>query len=325
MAKINITKPTGSEALTLLSAFQADNQVYVIFDSERIGSMGLPIIYISKYTDHLEKINDDNEWQSVKNYLKGIISGTNFQYVRFDNAVNADEVFYTPLTLPQASFDMIRSRYVVVDDSTTSSAAPALEPVPTLNNVPNPSVSEPVPGPAPAVNPVPVMPEEMPKPVQPEVSVAPIMPNVEAVSNETISNHAIQPDSKPDVVMPVKEEPTLTTPVMEPTSNKPIASMNLDTSSFMQDKETFLKACENMFDALVSKYQKQLTDLEVREQELAKKEQEINVKLKNASEHLANAEAREQVANIAHDNAQKIMDISNLMPNNPNSNPTGVI
>ncbi len=46
MAKINIIKPTGSEAFNLISAFKEDGNTYVVFDSERMGSMGLPIIYI---------------------------------------------------------------------------------------------------------------------------------------------------------------------------------------------------------------------------------------------------------------------------------------
>ena len=43
--------------------------------------------------------------------------------------------------------------------------------------------------------------------------------------------------------------------------------------------------------------------------------------MNHANEHLANAEAKEQIANIAHDNAQKVMDLNNFMPVNPNSNP----
>ena len=60
--------------------------------------------------------------------------------------------------------------------------------------------------------------------------------------------------------------------------------------------------------------------MNIREQSLKNKEQEVQAKLNNASEHLANAQAREQVANIAHDNAMKVMDLNNLMPSNPNVN-----
>ena len=346
MAKINVIKPTGSEMLSLLSAFKTENLTYVIFDSEKVGSMGLPIIYISKLTDKLEKVMDDNEWQSVKNSLKGIINGTNFEYVKVNDTINADEAFYTPLTLPQASFDLIKSRYVVVG-SDEGEAKVLEQPV---NDVQQPNIVE---QPKTEENVIPsVMPME-PTPVTPmpvennpvvanepvtqvtEVpSITPVMPSVNAESNATYSAIPVaEPVAMPEAA---NTEPTLVTSpsVVEPTpvvstppviNNTPadvaqdIPTVNLDANIFMQDKETFLKACENMFDALVSKYQKQLEDLERREQTLKSKELEVETKLNSANEHLANAEAREQVANIAHDNAQKVMDLNNLMPSNPNA------
>lgn len=361
MAKVNITKPVGGvESLPLVSAFKVEDNVYTVFDSEKNGSMGLPIIYVSKLSNNkLEKINDTNEWQSVKNYLKGIISGTNFQYVNIGNDLNADEAYYMPLTLPQASFDMIKSRYVVNDDKGTTAeevlmpdnngveeakpevfnetvmpAAPevvstpetVLQPEVAVNsNVVNPmpvennhipaeapkEVSTPnaVESPAPAVNMMP--PEPVAESVMPTAPVAPVMPNNNVTSNVSMS-------SAPMEVAPI------------PTNNVATASVtteveNNDNSEFDSDRETFLKACENMFDAVISKYQKQLLEYKKREEELKRKEAEIEQKLKNASEHLANAEAREQVANIAHDNAQRVMDLNNFMPQAPDNNQTGVI
>lgn len=345
MAKINVIKPTGSEMLSLLSAFKTENLTYVIFDSEKVGSMGLPIIYISKLTDKLEKVMDDNEWQSVKNSLKGIINGTNFEYVKVNDTINADEAFYTPLTLPQASFDLIKSRYVVVGDEGEAKVLeqPASD-VQQPNIVEQPKIEENVMSSAMPAEPTPVtpMPIENNQVVTNESvtqaaevpTIEPVMPVANAESNATYST---TPITEP-VVMPeqVVAEPTLVTPpsVVEPTpvvstpptinnttesSIKDVPEVNIDANIFMQDKETFLKACENMFDALVSKYQKQLEDLERREQTLKDKELEVETKLNSASEHLANAEAREQVANIAHDNAQKVMDLNNLMPSNPNA------
>lgn len=328
MAKINITKPTGGEAINLISAFKSDNQIYVIFDSERMGSMGLPIVYISKYGDKLEKISDDSEWQSVKSYLKGIINGTNFEYVKIGESVNADEAYYTPLSLPQASFDLIKSRYVVEDIVST----PVLEPIPSVvtpdaNSKVVEEVVTPV-SPEVKVAETPVAPVDPVAVIDfnqgPVVPIEPVMPNNDVVSNMTanVSTPVLEPVNvvPTPVLEPVNVAPSPV--VSEPIS--PVVSIQQETptsiqdSSFIQDKETFLKACENMFDALVSKYQKKLNDLE-------QKEQEINMKLKSATEHLANAEAREQVANIAHDNAQKVMDISQMMPNNPNGTQTGVI
>lgn len=340
MAKINVMKPTGSEMLSLLSAFKAENLTYVVFDSEKVGSMGLPIIYISKLTDKLEKVTDNNEWQSVKNSLKGIINGTNYEYVKVNDTMNADEAFYTPLTLPQSSFDLIKSRYIVTGNDEGESRV--LEQSTSESPLPNISVEqtkvedslatsvmpvEPVSvTPMPTEN-SPVVANEPVMQVSEAPSITPVMPNVNVESNESYS---ATPIAKPVVMA----EPIVTnsTPITQPSiveSTPPVINntpesviqdapaVNIDANIFMQDKETFLKACENMFDALVSKYQKQLEDLERREQTLKNKELEVETKLNSASEHLANAAAREQVANIAHDNAQKVMDLNNLMPSNP--------
>lgn len=340
MAKINITKPTGNvESLELLTAFKAEDTTYIIFSSDKIGSMGLPIIYISKFNGgKLEKIIDANEWQNVKNYLKGIINGTNFQYIKVDNNMNADEAYYTPLTLPQASFDLISSRYVVKEDSSDSSdnskkveesevQEETLDSlintavIPTINNngeINNQSVqntptdniptniesnealvSEPI-----------AMPQENKEPVN-VASVAPVMPDNNVASNENVNMspvNTVVTDNKPSEA--AVETPVLTTNV----------DINLIENNFDKDKEMFLKACENMFDALISKYQKEFIELERKEQELKEKEKMIEEKMHNANEHLANAAAREQVANIAHDNAQRVMDLNNLMPQNPDNN-----
>jgi len=322
MAKINITKVTGgTESLNLISAFKSDGTTKVVFDSERIGSMGLPIIYISKYTEKLEKIVDDNEWQSVKNNLKGIINGTNFEYVTIPENVSSDDVYYTPLTLPAASFDAIKNNYVVpvAPEVNEPNMAP-VEPIMPDNNVvsniqENVTPVEEVP----SVNPIPNVPPIAPtapvmEPVIPQVeAVPPVTPIVqENKQEEFVAPVAPVSMPEPPVVTPVEPVmPVNPEPVIEKTVEEPI---NLATINFDTDKETFLKACENMFDALVAKYQKELMELEKREQALAVKEQEINNKMHEANEALANAEAREQVANIAHDNAQKVMDFSTIMP-----------
>ena len=326
MAKISITKPTGNiESFNLLSAFNAENKIYVVLDSEKMGSMGLPIIYVSKYTTKLEKINDANEWQNVKNYLKGIISGTNFEYVKINDQITADEAYYTPLTLPQASFEAIKNHYVIEEELTPNSSAPTLtltssEVTPVMPNTNIASNTN--------VNVSPVMPTPTIEPQNETVmnliddaykannipsqinTIPPVSNTTQAPPAEPVVNEA----SSPIPNIEQKVQPTVSAPSPEPTT---VSNINFDS-----DKETFLKACENMFDALISKYQKELYALEQRKQELSQKEAEINAKLKDASEHLANAEAREQVANIAHDNAQRIMDISNFMPTNPNTNTT---
>lgn len=368
MGKIKIQKPTGNvEALNLVSAFTVEGSTYVILDSEKTGSMGLPIIYVSKLNDaKLEKINDDSEWEKAKSYLKGIISGTNFQYIKVSDVIDADEAYFRPLTLPEASFDTIRNRYVVKDETTTdegtNNATLVLDNnveaanIPNINNAPineeaipsAPAISV-VPTPVeqapvvpdlsvmPSVAPVedinvtsavtPVSPESEATPSIPEVtppSLEPLIPSNNAASNNEISSAPFTPvvPTTPKVEVVPSPDANFKTSPLEVTN---AVSTNVTNNTSNNDKETFLKACENMYDAIISKYEHKLAELEKREEILKQKEQEIDLKLQNASEHLANAEARETVANIAHDNAKKVMDLASMMPINPEATETGVI
>ena len=345
MAKVNITKPTGSvDNLNIMSAFKADNNIYVVLDSEKMGSMGLPIIYVSKYTTKLEKINDSNEWQSVKNYLKGIISGTSFEYVKINDNLTADEAYYTPLTLPQASFDAIKKHYVIkLDNIPGPSEEPAASNTPAIDNsfvapennvFPTPSPLPPetnqptnnyqeisnIPTPAMPSNQAATIPSPSNQPT-PTMTTAPTPPSEPEVLNPAPSPVEVNRNTNPALTNFVNPNPpTPANQVMPQVSGENISSNGSSSNlNFESDKETFLKACENMFDALISKYQKELKALEAREARLAQKEAEINIKMNDATEHLKNAAAREQVANIAHDNAQKVMDLNSFMPTNPNN------
>lgn len=354
MAKIKIVKPTGSEEiLGLVSAFTVEDNTFVIFDSEKTGSMGLPIIFVSKLNNEkLEKVNDEGDWEKAKSYLKGIIGGTNFWYINVADTLNADEAFYRPLTLPQASFDIIKSRYVVNDsngniDGGASIDIPLISTLDTLDsgnqnigvdatnqsdNAVEANINSNI-----SSEPVTIMPEAT---LNEPVSMPAVSPQVSVIPEKPIipNNNNIASNSE-SVSAPISIEPTLNQVneevniAKEQTQEPNITANNINEeivshsipNNFDNDKETFLKACENMFDAIISKYQKKLAELEKREQILKQKEKEVDDKLHNASEHLANAEAREAVANIAHDNAKKVMDLASMMPINPEATETGVI
>lgn len=113
MARIKLNLPTGVvEEKSLLTAFKVDDNSYIIFDAESVGSMGLPIILVCKYySDRVNKITDADEWTRVKGHLKEIISGVAKEYISIPNSLNVDEVYYTQLTLPVASFDVLKSSY----------------------------------------------------------------------------------------------------------------------------------------------------------------------------------------------------------------------
>ena len=94
----------------LVSAFKGNNSIYVILDNEINGTMGLPIILVSKLENNrLVKINDQNEWNSVKEMLRMIIAGNQADYVVVDPMLGADDMFFSQLTLPVASFDALKN------------------------------------------------------------------------------------------------------------------------------------------------------------------------------------------------------------------------
>ena len=110
--KLNLTSGAVVEK-PLINAFTANNINYVVLDNETNGSMGLPIILVCKLENNkLIKIVDTNEWQIVKEYLKNIIAGSKVDFIKVDSVLNADDVYYTQLTLPVPSYDALKKAYV---------------------------------------------------------------------------------------------------------------------------------------------------------------------------------------------------------------------
>ena len=117
MEKIKITLNSGNVIeKSLLTAFLDENKTYVIFDNETNGSMGLPIILVTTLSGtKLEKIPDKSqEWENAKNLLRSIINSEPINYVSIPSEVQADELYYTQLTLPVASFEVLKNNYNVV-------------------------------------------------------------------------------------------------------------------------------------------------------------------------------------------------------------------
>ena len=244
MSKIRVNLTSGNVfEKPLVTCFQGTSANYVVFDNEMNGSMGLPIICISKLNgNRLEKIFDQSEWASVKENLKSIISGSTLMYLEVPENLNAQDDFFTQLTLPVASFDVLKRSY----------------------NPPKPE-PEVMPAPQPEVAPAPVQPapEVMETPAPPvmdgpisfggmnTVNTAPVMPNMGApVMN---SNPAPQMMGNSDMLgqtntmaMP-NEMASMNNQMPNP---QPISNIN-----YADLKETFMKSCENMFDALVKRFE----------------------------------------------------------------------
>ena len=246
MKKIKLNLASGAIIeKPLISAFKANNNSYVILDNEMNGSMGLPIILVSKLENNrLVKILDQGEWQSVKEILKNIIAGGVVETLKLDNEITADDIYYTQLTLPVASFDALKNAYNVDDTSSGSGEVGVMDINPSETVTPEPEAPAPV-EPTPEVAPVPPV-EPTQVEATPEVSVTPETPNIEMPGVSVDTPNEVQNNIEPEITpTPTIETNISTTPASE---------------RFKDQKEAFMQACENMFDALVQKFEKELNN-----------------------------------------------------------------
>lgn len=241
MSKIRVNLTSGNVIeKPLVTCFKGTNGNYLVLDNETNGSMGLPIICISKFLgDKLEKIYDQAEWSSVKENLKAIIAGNNLPYLSVPEQITAPDDFYTQLTLPVASFDLLKNVYHPVE-VTSGNNIGAINPQPTPVQ-PTPAPVEPSPMPE---TPSPVMNmgsaqvlgqspisfgETIGQPVdQPINNVGYQSPVMEPVGLSSIINNNVPPVAPVNPVPTFEQPPVFgTSPVMEPT---PIAPTIMQSS-----------------------------------------------------------------------------------------------
>ncbi len=234
MEKLKINTVSGNVLeKPIVTAFKSNGGEYVVLDNEMNGTMGLPIILVSKLENGSLVIVPDSEWNAVKEALRLIISGNQMEYVNVGNVLSSEDTFFKQLTLPVASFETLKNSYkpVVHEEVTLETPEVNVEPVVQATPVQTPEVVE-----SPIVmNDAPVAPQ-MPEASAP---VAPIMPEAPVEAQSVAEVPAYTEKVAP---MPSVEE------IPEEHDDVPV--------DFTADKEAFLKACENMFDALVAKFNK---------------------------------------------------------------------
>ena len=235
MEKLKINTVSGNVLeKPIVTAFKSNGGEYVVLDNEMNGTMGLPIILVSKLENGSLVIVPDSEWNAVKEALRLIISGNQMEYVNVGNVLSSEDTFFKQLTLPVASFEALKNSYkpVVHEEVTLETPEVNVEPVVQATPVQTPEVVE-----SPIVmNDAPVAPQ------MPEANVTPIAP--------------IMPEA-PVEAQSVAEVPAYTEKVAPMPSVEEIPEEHDDVPvDFTADKEAFLKAFENMFDALVAKFNK---------------------------------------------------------------------
>lgn len=234
MEKLKINTVSGNVLeKPIVTAFKSNGGEYVVLDNEMNGTMGLPIILVSKLENGSLVIVPDSEWNAVKEALRLIISGNQMEYVNVRNVLSSEDTFFKQLTLPVASFEALKNSYkpVVHEEVTLETPEVNVEPVVQATPVQTPEVVE---------SPI-VMSDAPVAPQMPEASapVAPIMPEAPVEAQSVAEVPAYTEKVAP---MPSVEE------IPEEHDDVPV--------DFTADKEAFLKACENMFDALVAKFNK---------------------------------------------------------------------
>ncbi len=243
MSKIRVNLTSGNVfEKPLVTCFQGTSANYVVFDNEMNGSMGLPIICISKLNgNRLEKIFDQSEWASVKENLKSIISGSTLMYLEVPENLSAQDDFFTQLTLPVASFDVLKRSY----------------------NPPKPE-PEVMPAPQPEVAPAPVQPapEVMETPASPVMDGPISFGGMNTVNTAPVMNSNPAPQMMGNSDM-LGQTNTMAMPNEMAPMNNPVPNVNnqmpnpqpISNINYADLKETFMKSCENMFDALVKRFE----------------------------------------------------------------------
>lgn len=254
MSKVKINLASGvSLEKPLINAFKSEENCYVILDNEMNGSMGLPIILVCKLIGNkLTKIIDQNEWTQVKELLKQIIAGNKLEYVNIGLSLNADDIYYTQLTLPVPSFDALRSAYAPVSVENAPVEEVSGQPENTVANTSiMPDVNVPSEAPvSPVVPPVePISPAQVAPAVSPEIPVMPnigdesVMPmdlnmnqitNPEPVVNADINQIPVTPEIPVMPTMPTMEPVNNTMEVEEPVITEPVSPVVPQVNSVEQ-------------------------------------------------------------------------------------------
>ncbi len=232
MGRIKISLVSGAVVeKALLNAFKVADNSYVVLDNEMNGSMGLPIILVSKIDNNrLVKITDQNEWTAVKEHLKNIIAGNAMEFINIPAEMSGDDVYYTQLTLPLPSFDALKNAYVVNESTQNAEANPEVAPqvaeTPEVAPVETPQVETVTPEVTPtvevtpsveAVSPevTPVVPDAPQVAETPEVSLESAIGDIGNIGEVTSTETPVDAPNV-DINIPTPEVTPVETPTVEP-------------------------------------------------------------------------------------------------------------
>lgn len=287
---IKVNKPSGLEEYKVLNAFEKDGSQYIVLDSKLKDSNQLTITFVSKVNgDSLEYV-EGNEWDSlVKQELIAIVKGnSNSVCVETLDAYQAGEQFAHPLALKDEHINILSNNYQLPVENKMEEVE---QQIPEMINPVEPVVEE-TPVIEETVTDIPV--ENVEQPI--EIS--------EMSQQEIVENQIIEPVIMEEPQVEITSEPTISDepvisfeqPVEETYVNEPVSVT----------EESELDDIKNNIISLIDKLKEKENELKIKEEQLNNKEIEINSIKKDAEIALANAQAKEQVAEIAFNNAKTI-------------------
>ena len=237
MTRVKLNLASGSvQEREVVSAFNFNGIKYIVFDGESTGSMGLPIILVSKeLTGKVVGITDAEEWKTTKDCLKKIISGDKLEYAFVAAELSADDIYYRQLTLPIASFDILKSSYEAPEEPAAPAAAdnsPIFEQI-TPEDLAGDSLN----------NVEPVAPTSFSAPI-PEAPIVPEAVSEPAINNEPIINPVVADVNEP--IAPAFGENV----VPESVVTEAPAITESNNSNYEELKKEFLAGAEELFNKL---------------------------------------------------------------------------
>lgn len=291
----------------VVTAFQVGNQnilISLMNDPSVSKPEGLDNLSVSKFQDNvLQTISKEDvaTWDNVKNIMRGTITGSSYpeHYVEVSPSYTCAENEYARNIAVTSD-----QRMILANDYKNKMVAKQSTPAPVE---PTPAVVEAAPVVAPES---PVVPEV---PVAP--AVAPVVAETPVIASATetpvvTQNPVVAPVvetpvvAQDPVVAPVAEAPVVPeSPVVAPVTESPAvvgAPVGVNLESLKAD---FMNKMSAAFDEAIQNLSGNMVALEA---EAARKVEEANEMLRAAEEAKKNAEAKEQVANIAFNNAANV-------------------
>ena len=281
------------------------NVPILILDKQEMNNGNNVLEFMWEKNGVYQAINDENAWSEVKSVVVDIIKNNahNIEYVNNDN-LQADIGPGRSLGLTVAQTDPLTANFKnfvstvapVKEEAVVETVAPT-----DVNNVESKPVIE-----APA-NPQPKVSVVLTNPVvNPANEISEVAPTVNQPVDDIITPFA---SDAPAIETVINPEPVIENPVVEPAIEPPVVSgpeiveevKENDFDKMQQEIETATREYQEKIKSIVDAYKKKITETI----------NEANSLKEQASDHLKNAQAKEQIANMAYQNS---VEMSNQAP-----------